>query len=51
MDLEANVSIEFTTENSLLLQAGPVSKSAVIKNRAGLSTGTNDIDALDYVFM
>jgi hypothetical protein len=28
MDLETNVSTEFTTENSLLLQAGPVSKSA-----------------------
>jgi hypothetical protein len=51
MDLETNVSTEFTTENSLLLQEGPVSKSAVIKIAQTFRTGTNDIDALDYVFM
>jgi len=51
MDLETNVSTEFTTENSLLLQQGPVSKSAVIKIAQTFRTGTNDIDALDYVFM
>src|ERR1700747_2675707 len=51
MDLETNVSAEFTTENSLLLQEGPVSKSAIIKIAQTFRTGTNDIDALDYVFM
>jgi hypothetical protein len=51
MDLETNVSTEFATENSLLLQEGPVSKSAVIKIAQTFRTGTNDIDALDYVFM
>jgi hypothetical protein len=51
MDLETNVSIEFATENSLLLQEGPVSKSAIIKIAQTFRTGTNDIDALDYVSM
>jgi hypothetical protein len=51
MDLETNVSAEFTTGNSLLLQDGSVSKSAVIKIAQTFRTGTNDIDALDYVFM
>jgi hypothetical protein len=51
MDLETNVSTKFATENSLLLQEGPVSPSAVIKIAQTFRTGTNDIDALDYVFM
>src|ERR1700736_3040083 len=51
MDLETNVSAEFATGNSLLLHEGPVSKSAVIKIAQTFRTGTNDIDALDYVFM
>jgi hypothetical protein len=51
MDLETNVSSEFTTGNSLLLQEGPVSKSAIIKVAQTFRTGTNDIDALDYLFM
>ena len=51
MDLETNVSTQFTTENSLLLQERPVSKRAVIKIAQTVRTGTNDIDTLDYVFM
>jgi len=51
MDLETNVSTEFAAENSLLLEQGPVSKSAVIKIAQSFRTGTNDIDALDYVSM
>lgn len=51
MDLETNVSSEFTTENSLLLEEGPVSKNAVIKIAQTFRTGTNDIDALDFVSM
>jgi hypothetical protein len=42
---------DFTTGNSLLLQEGVVSKSALIKIAQTFRTGTNDIDALDYVFM
>ena len=51
MDLETNVSTDFTTENSLLMQEGPISKAAVIKIAQSFRTGTNDIDALDYVSM
>ncbi len=51
MELETNVSTEFTTENSLLLQEGPVSKNAIIKVAQTFRTGTNDIDALDFVSM
>jgi hypothetical protein len=51
MDLETNVSKEFTPENSLLLQEGAVSKNAVIKIAQAFRTGTSDIDALDYLFM
>ncbi len=51
MDLETNVTKEFATENSLLLEDGPVSKNAVVKIAQSFRTGTNDIDALDYVEM
>ncbi|MEA3204467.1 MAG: hypothetical protein QOG92_68, partial [Verrucomicrobiota bacterium] len=51
MDLETNVTAEFTTGNSLLLQEGSVAKSAVVKIAQTFRTGTNDIDALDYVYM
>src|SRR5215831_11195070 len=51
MDLETNVSTEYTTQNSLLVQEGPLSKNAVIKIAQSFRTGTNDIDALDYVYM
>jgi hypothetical protein len=51
MDLETNVTKEFVTENSLLLEDGPVSKNAVVKIAQSFRTGTNDIDALDYVEM
>jgi hypothetical protein len=51
MDLETNVTKEFVTENSLLLEDGLVSKNAVVKIAQSFRTGTNDIDALDYVEM
>jgi hypothetical protein len=51
MDLETNVSAEFTAENSLLLQQGNVSKSTIVKVAQTFRTGTSDIGALDYVFM
>jgi hypothetical protein len=51
MDLETNVTREFVTENSLLLEDGPVPKNAVVKIAQSFRTGTNDIDALDYVEM
>ena len=51
MDLETNVTKEFARENSLLLEEGPVSRNAVVKIAQSFRTGTNDIDALDYVAM
>jgi hypothetical protein len=51
MDLETNVSHDFAGDNSLLLKRGPVSQSAVVKMAQTFRTGTNDIDALDYVQM
>lgn len=51
MDLETNVSKDFVRDNSLRLQKGAVSKSAVVKVAQTFRTGTNDIDALDCVNM
>jgi hypothetical protein len=51
MDLETNITKEFAVENSLLLERGSVSKNAVVKIAQTFRTGTNDIDALDYLEM
>ena len=51
MDLETNVSNDFAGDNSLILKRGPVSSGAVVKMAQTFRTGTNDIDALDYVQM
>ncbi len=51
MDLETNVSREFATENSLRLRRGTVSSNNVVKIAQTFRTGTNDIDALDFVHM
>lgn len=51
MDLETNVSKDFARDNSLLLQKGTVSKNATVKIAQTFRTGTNDIDALDFVHM
>ena len=49
MDLETNASTGLTREHSLLLQPGRVSRSAVVKIAQSFRSGTNDIDAVDYV--
>ncbi|MCC7273412.1 MAG: hypothetical protein IT561_12150 [Alphaproteobacteria bacterium] len=49
MDLESNTSLGLVRENSLLMQPGKVSRSAVVKIAQTFRTGTNDIDAVDYV--
>ncbi len=51
MDLETNTSTQFSRENSLLLKKGRVANNAVVKVAQTYRTGTNDIDALDYVQM
>jgi hypothetical protein len=51
MDLETNSTMGLLHENSLLLQHGPVSDDAVVKMAQTFRSGTNDIDAIDYVEM
>jgi hypothetical protein len=50
-DLETNSSIGGGRENSLLLQHGPLAHDAVVKIAQTFRSGTNDIDAVDYVDM
>ena len=51
MDLETNTTTEFTRENSLLLRPGKVAAGSIVKLAQSFRTGTNDVDALDYVNM
>jgi hypothetical protein len=49
MDLETNASKGLARENALLLQKGKVSRSALVKMAQTFRSGTNDIDAVDFV--
>jgi len=49
MDLETNVSKGLVRENSLLLQKGKVSRNATVKMAQTFRSGTNDVDALEFV--
>jgi hypothetical protein len=49
MDLETNTTKGFVPENSLFLEEGAVSGNAVVKIAQTFRTGTNDIDAIDFV--
>jgi hypothetical protein len=51
MDLETNASKGLSRENSLLLQRGPVPDTSVVKMAQTFRSGTNDIDAVDFVEM
>ena len=51
MDLETNATKGLTRENSLILQHGSVPDNAIVKMAQTFRSGTNDIDALDYVDM
>ncbi|WP_375398538.1 hypothetical protein, partial [uncultured Sphingomonas sp.] len=51
MDLESNTSLGLARENSLFIESGRVARSAVVKMAQTFRTGTNDIDAVDYVDM
>ncbi len=51
MDLETNTSRGFARENSLLLQTGTIPDTAIVKMAQTFRSGTNDIDALDFVEM
>jgi hypothetical protein len=49
MDLETNATKGIARENSLFLERGDVADSAVVKIAQTFRTGTNDIDAIDFV--
>jgi hypothetical protein len=51
MELETNATRGLARENSLLLQRGPLPDDAVVKMAQTFRSGTNDIDAIDYVEM
>src|SRR5262249_54914524 len=51
MDLETNATKGLARANSLVLQRGPVADSAVVKMAQTFRSGTNDIDAIDFVEM
>jgi hypothetical protein len=50
-DLETNASLELARENSLLLRRGHLADDATVKMAQTFRSGTNDIDALDFVEM
>jgi hypothetical protein len=49
MDLETNATLGLSRENALLLKPGRVSANAIVKIAQTFRTGTNDIDAVDFV--
>ncbi len=51
MDLETNATQGLARENSLILQRGPLPDGAIVKMAQTFRSGTNDIDAIDYVDM
>lgn len=51
MDLESNTSLGFARENSLALREGRLARTAIVKMAQTFRTGTNDIDAVDFVDM
>jgi hypothetical protein len=51
MDLETNTTKGLSIENSLILQPAPVRDDARVKIAQTFRSGTNDIDALDFVDM
>jgi hypothetical protein len=51
MDLETNATKGLAHENSLILQRGPLPDNGVVKMAQTFRSGTNDIDAIDFVDM
>jgi len=50
-NLETNTSVGFHRENSLCLEEGKIGRGAVVKIAQTFRTGTNDIDAADFISM
>jgi hypothetical protein len=51
MELETNATMGLARENSLMLQHGTVPDDAIVKMAQTFRSGTNDIDAIDFVEM
>src|ERR1700722_3940620 len=51
MDLETNASKGLSREHSLMLQPGPVDEDSIVKMAQTFRSGTNDIDATDFLEM
>lgn len=51
MELETNATKGLSVENSLILERGDVSDNAIVKMAQTFRSGTNDIDAIDFVDM
>lgn len=51
MDLETNTTRGFVRDNALLLHGGDVAPDSVVKIAQTFRSGTNDIDALDFLDM
>ena len=51
MELETNATRGLARENSLVLQRGVVPESSIVKIAQTFRSGTNDIDAIDFVEM
>src|SRR5580698_8144070 len=51
MDLETNATKGLTEENTMVLQRGAVPEDAIVKIAQTFRSGTNDIDAIDFVDM
>lgn len=51
MELETNATKGLALENSLILERGVVADNAVVKMAQTFRSGTNDIDAIDFVDM
>lgn len=51
MELETNATKGLARENSLVLQRGKVADDSVVKIAQTFRSGTNDIDAIDFVDM
>ena len=51
MELETNATKGLVEDNTMILQHGHVSKDAIVKMAQTFRSGTNDIDAIDFVDM
>jgi hypothetical protein len=51
VDLETNTTKGLASENSLMLEHGSVQDGAIVKIAQSFRSGTNDIDAVDFVHM